>query len=152
MPKQSAGILLYRFRNQIPEVFLIHPGGPFWKSRDAGAWQIPKGELQGEEEPIEAAKREFFEETGSPVSGNLFPLQPIKQKGGKEVLCFTLEGDIDANTITSNEFEMEWPPSSGKMKSFPEVDRAAWFSIGDARIKILPSQLPLIDQLMGHIN
>ena len=148
MPKQSAGILLYRFQEGEMQVFLIHPGGPFWVKKDDGAWSIPKGEFQSEEEDaLAASKREFIEETGYSIEGNFIPLSAVKQKGGKVVTAFAVEGDCDASTIKSNEFEIEWPPKSGKKKSFPEADRAAWFSVKDARKKILQSQLPLIDQL-----
>lgn len=148
MPKQSAGILLYRFQKGELQVFLIHPGGPYWAKKDDGAWSIPKGEFQSDEEDaLAAAKREFTEETGFSIDGNFLPLSPVKQKGGKVVTAFAVEGDCDALAIKSNEFEMEWPPKSGKKTSFPEADRAEWFSVGDARRKILESQLPLIEEL-----
>ena len=147
MPKQSAGVLLYRFKENGLQVFLIHPGGPFWIRKDDGAWSIPKGEPGDEEDALSAAKREFREETGFVIEGNFVPLSPVKQKGGKVVTAFAVEGDCDAEAIKSNTFEIEWPPKSGKKKSFPEADRAGWFSVEDARRKILPGQLPLIDEL-----
>jgi predicted NUDIX family NTP pyrophosphohydrolase len=153
MAKQSAGILLYRFKEGELQVFLIHPGGPFWIKKDDGAWSIPKGEfLSEEEDAFAAAKREFYEETGFAIEGNLIPLSPLRQKGGKLVVAFAMEGNAAADAIKSNEFEMEWPPKSGKMKSFPEADRAAWFPLEDARRKILQSQLPLIDELQQNIT
>jgi len=145
MAKKAAGILLYRFVNHELNVFLIHPGGPFWSKKDE--WMIPKGEFEDDESPLDAAKREFFEETGFAVSGNFTPLTTIKQTGGKTIYAFAVEGDCDADAIRSNEFEMEWPPKSGKKQMFPEVDRAAWFSIDSARNKMLKSQLPLLDEL-----
>ena len=147
MLKQSAGIVLYRFNEDQWQVFLVHLGGPFWSRKDEGAWQIPKGEFTDEEDALTAAKREFFEETGFTIDGNFLPLSPLKQKDGKFVFAFAVKGTVDATAIRSNEFEMEWPPKSGKKKSFPEVDRASWFSIDNARKKILQSQLPLIDEV-----
>ena len=147
MPKQSAGILLYRFEKSGLQIFLIHPGGPFWAKKDEGAWSIAKGEFGDDEDSLAAAKREFQEETGFAIDGNFIPLSPLKQKGGKLIIAFAVEGDVNADAIKSNEFEMEWPPKSGRMKSFPEADRAAWFSVDEARRKILQSQRPLIDEL-----
>src|SRR5262244_1231001 len=118
MAKKSAGILLYRFQTSMLQVFLVHPGGPFWAKKDE--WMIPKGEFDDSEEPLDAAKREFFEETGFSLSGNFLPLTPIKQAGGKMIYAFALEGDCDASAIHSNEFELEWPPKSGKRQLFPE--------------------------------
>jgi len=145
MAKKSAGILLYRFQNSMLQVFLIHPGGPFWSKKDE--WMIPKGEFVDDETPLDAAKREFFEETGFSLSGNFIPLTLVKQAGGKIILAFALEGDCDASSIHSNEFELEWPLKSGKKKLFPEVDRAEWFSLQEAKKKMLKSQLPLLDEL-----
>jgi predicted NUDIX family NTP pyrophosphohydrolase len=145
--KQSAGILLYRIKHKRLEVFLIHPGGPFWKNKDDGAWSIPKGEYTGDEDPLEAARRELKEETGFDVKGKLIPLTPIRQKGGKQVIAWAIEGDVDANAIKSNLFEMEWPPRSGKMQSFPEADKAAWLPVEEAMKKINPSQAALIIEL-----
>src|SRR5204862_1353118 len=124
MPKISAGLLLYRVHQRATEAFLGHPGGPFWAKKDAGAWSIPKGEIDEGEDPLAAAKREFAEETGLRPDGELIALAPIRQKGGKVVLAWAIEGDCDARTIQSNAFSMEWPPKSGKMAEFPEIDRA----------------------------
>ena len=145
--KKSAGILLYRIKNKITEVFLVHPGGPFWKNKDAGAWSIPKGEFTDEEDGLVAAKREFEEETGVKLSGQFIQLKPIKQKGGKLVYAWAVEGDIDADKIQSNSFKIEWPPKSGKIKEFPEVDKAGWFDLQEAVQKINPSQSAFIDEL-----
>ena len=147
----SAGILLYRRRGGV-EVLLVHPGGPFWRSRDVGAWQIPKGMVQAGEDPAAAAAREFEEELGTPLPGQPVPLARIRQKGGKWVEAFALEGDLDAATIRSNAFELEWPPRSGERQSFPEVDRAEWFTADAARAKILPSQAPLLDALEAMLS
>jgi predicted NUDIX family NTP pyrophosphohydrolase len=148
MPRKvSAGILLYRRRGTTLEVFLVHPGGPFWAKKDRGAWSIPKGELAEGEDPLEAAKRELAEETGLPVGGPFRPLQPVRQAGGKTVLAWAVEGDCDAGTVRSNVFELEWPPRSGKRRTFPEVDRAAWFALAEARERIVAGQAPLLDEL-----
>jgi predicted NUDIX family NTP pyrophosphohydrolase len=147
MPKQSAGILLYRMTENQPQVFLVHPGGPFFRKKDEGAWSIPKGEYVDGEEPLAAAQREFEEETGQTISGNFVKLQPVKQKSGKVVQAWAIEGDIDHNAIISNLFEIEWPPKSGKRVSFPEIDRAGWFTIDIAKQKIIPGQLGLIEEL-----
>jgi len=151
-PRNSAGILVYRFEKNVLKVFLVHPGGPFWKNKDAGAWTIPKGEFAEDESPLEAAVREVKEETGHVISGNFSELGSIRQKNGKRVFAWAIEGDLDANNITSNHFEIEWPPKSGKKASFPEVDRAAWFSLADAKEKILPSQWPLLDELRSLLQ
>lgn len=147
MPKQSAGILMYRSRKGITEVFLVHPGGPFWAKKDEGAWSIPKGEYESGADVLEAAKREFEEETGFSVEGRFTSLTPIKQKGGKSVRAWAVEGDVEAENIKSNTFTMEWPPKSGKQKEFPEVDRAGWFPLHAAKKKILKSQVPFIEAL-----
>jgi predicted NUDIX family NTP pyrophosphohydrolase len=147
MPKQSAGILLYRMTDNQPQIFLVHPGGPFFRKKDEGAWSIPKGEYVDGEEPLAAAQREFGEETGQIISGNFVKLQPVKQKSGKIVQAWAIEGDIDHNAIISNLFEIEWPPKSGKRVSFPEIDRACWFTIDIAKQKIIPGQLGLIEEL-----
>jgi len=144
--RQSAGILMYRRRVGQTEVFLIHPGGPFWSRKDEGAWSIPKGEFTVEEHPLDAAKREFHEETGFTVSGNFTALEPVRQAGGKIVHAWVIEGDCDATAVNSNTFSMEWPPHSGQWKMFPEVDRAGWFTLEQAEIKMLKSQRPLLDQ------
>lgn len=151
MAKTSAGVLLYRRAGKSPEVFLVHLGGPFWAKKDEGAWSIPKGEVAGGEDLIETAKREFLEETGSPLKGELEALEPIKQAGGKIVYAWAIEGEIDASAIRSNTFSMEWPPHSGKNQEFPEVDRAAWFDLETARRKILKSQTPLLEQLQEKL-
>jgi len=153
MPKQSAGILLYRIAGGRAEVFLVHPGGPFWAKKDDGAWSIPKGEFADGEEPLEAARREFKEETGFPIEGALTPLSPVKQPGGKTVYAWAVEGDVDADAIRSNTFSMEWPKGSAKTKSFPEIDRAAWFDLdAAARVKILKGQLGLLEQLSKKLS
>ena len=145
--KQSAGILLYRMRDGIPEVFLVHPGGPFWARKDAGAWSIPKGEFEGGDDPLEAARREFLEETGSPIDGTFAALAPLKQRSGKAVHAWAVRGDIDASCIKSNSFSMEWPPHSGNQQEFPEVDKGGWFTITAAREKILAGQRGFLDEL-----
>jgi predicted NUDIX family NTP pyrophosphohydrolase len=145
--KASAGILLYRRRAGELQVLLVHPGGPFWAKRDLGAWTIPKGEIGPGEDPLAAARREVAEETGLDPAGDALPLTPIRQKAGKLVHAWAVEGDCDAAAIRSNTFEMEWPPRSGRMASFPEIDRAAWLSLDEARRHILESQVPLLDEL-----
>ncbi|MFN2420259.1 MAG: NUDIX domain-containing protein [Gemmatimonadota bacterium] len=147
MAKTSAGILMYRRRSGAVEVFLVHPGGPFWKNKDLGAWMIPKGEIEEGEDPLEVAVRELEEETGTKPEGPFTALTPIKQKGGKIVKAWACEGDLDAEGIESNTFSMEWPPGSGKTAEFPEVDRAMWFGLEEAKDKLLPSQLPLLEEL-----
>lgn len=144
MPRQSAGLIAYRRRNERLEFFLVHPGGPFWMNKDAGAWSIPKGEYAEDEDPLAAAEREFTEETGQVVSGDFLPLSPIKQKGGKRVVAWLIAADFDAAQIKSNVFTMQWPPRSGKLTSFPEVDRADWFAFEAACEKILESQKSLL--------
>jgi predicted NUDIX family NTP pyrophosphohydrolase len=128
-------------------VLLAHPGGPFWRNRDLGAWTIPKGEIDAGEDPLEAAKREFAEETGLGAHGQCVPLTPLRQPGGKTVLAWAVEGDGDAGSIASNVFTMEWPPKSGTLQEFPEIDQAAWFAIPEAREKILRGQAPFLDEL-----
>ena len=147
MPTESAGILLYRQHNGSIEVFLVHPGGPFWKNKNAGAWTIPKGEPNAGEDRLAAATREFAEETGTALAGQFGALPAIKQAGGKWVYAFTIEGDLDPAKLVSNEFEMEWPPRSGKRARFPEVDRGAWFTIVEARRRINKGQAALLDAL-----
>jgi predicted NUDIX family NTP pyrophosphohydrolase len=148
MPKQSAGILLYRMEAHGPSVLLVHPGGPFWAKKDLGAWSVPKGEYSPGEDPLDVAIREFEEETGTRLTGDFRPLGELRQAGGKRVLAWAVEGDIDPATIRSNTFEIEWPPRSGRTQSFPEIDRAEWFSSARAREKILPSQREFIDRLV----
>jgi predicted NUDIX family NTP pyrophosphohydrolase len=145
--KESAGIVLYRYRDSRLEIFLVHPGGPFWKNKDSGAWSIPKGEFDKDEDPLEAARREFHEETGCSVDGSFIALSPVRQAGGKLVHAWAVEGDCEAESIKSNSFTLEWPPRSGQRKEFPEVDRAGWFSLELARKKILKAQLMLLDEL-----
>jgi predicted NUDIX family NTP pyrophosphohydrolase len=147
--KRSAGILLHRRSDDgTLEVLLVHPGGPFWAKKDLGAWSIPKGEYEDDEDALAAARREFAEELGSPAAdGELVALGEVRQKSGKVVTAWALEGDIDADTVTSNTFTMEWPPRSGRTREFPEVDRAAWFGLDEARERILPAQAPLLDRL-----
>jgi predicted NUDIX family NTP pyrophosphohydrolase len=148
MPKQSAGILLYRAKNKTTEVFLCHPGGPFYKNKDDAVWTIPKGEYENDEEPLTAAKREFKEETGKEIEGNFTPLKPVKYKSGKIVNAWAIKGDIDAGSIQSNLFQLEWPPKSGKYIDVPEIDRAEWFTIETAKQKILPALMPLLNELI----
>jgi predicted NUDIX family NTP pyrophosphohydrolase len=143
----SAGILMYRGNAQSLEVLLVHPGGPFWRSKDNGAWSIPKGEIGAGEDPEEVAQREFMEELGSAPAGTLRPLGEIRQRGGKRVHAFAINSDLDVSTVASNTFEMEWPPKSGRTRTFPEIDRAEWFTLPVARAKILEGQRPLLDRL-----
>jgi predicted NUDIX family NTP pyrophosphohydrolase len=143
----SAGILLYRVRSEVLEVFLVHPGGPYWLNKDDGAWGIPKGEIEESEDALPAAQREFQEETGSAVSGLFQALTPVKTRGGKQILAWAAKGELDPATLKSNLFSMEWPPRSGRMQSFPEVDRGAWFRLEQARVKISAGQLPLLEEL-----
>jgi predicted NUDIX family NTP pyrophosphohydrolase len=143
----SAGIVLYRGLRRSVEVLLVHPGGPFWRNRDDGAWSIPKGEIGPGENPEDVARREFLEELGSAAPGPLRALGEIRQRGGKRVYAFAAQGDLDIDTVNSNTFEMEWPPRSGRRQTFPEVDRAGWFALPAARSKILQSQSVLLDRL-----
>ncbi|AVA25887.1 NUDIX domain-containing protein [Rhizobium sp. NXC24] len=145
--KRSAGILMYRRTQSDLLVLLVHPGGPFWSKKDEGAWSIPKGEYPEDEAAETAARREFAEEMGRLPEGKLQPLGDLRQKGGKRVTAFALEGEFDVATLSSNLFEIEWPPGSGRLQSFPEVDRAEWFTLSDARRKILGSQLPFLERL-----
>ena len=147
--KRSAGIIAYRLTVNQPEVLLVHPGGPFWKNKDEGAWSIPKGEYDDTEDVLTAAKREFKEETSHDIGDKTFiPISSVKQKSGKWVDAFVVEYDLDEKTISSNTFEMEWPPRSGKKQSFPEVDKAGWFTLEEARKKIIPGQAALLDELL----
>jgi len=150
--RHSAGIVLYRKRCGVLEIFLVHPGGPYWARKDTGAWSIPKGEYQGAEEPLRAAQREFAEETGASVNAPFMALRPVKQRSGKLITAFAAEGDLDPSQLRSNLFEMEWPPKSGALQSFPEVDRGAWFSLAEARVKILSAQRALLDELAALIT
>jgi len=150
MPKESAGLLLYRRREEALEVLLVHPGGPFWAKKDAGAWTIPKGELAPGEAPLDAARREFREETGQEVAGPFHALRPVRQAGGKTVYAWAVAGELDAAAIQSNTFEMEWPPRSGRRRAFPEIDRAQWFALEEARRRINPAQAALLDELAAQ--
>jgi predicted NUDIX family NTP pyrophosphohydrolase len=143
----SAGILMYRRTGPSLEVLLVHPGGPYWRKKDEGAWSIPKGEIDDGEEAEIAARREFMEETGVALSETLEPLGEIRQRGGKRVIAFAVESDLDVQAVRSNTFEIEWPPKGGRMQSFPEIDRAQWFELPSAHAKILVSQRPLLDRL-----
>jgi len=147
MAKQSAGLLIYRERQGQLEVLLVHPGGPFWKNKDAGAWTIPKGELRPEENPFEAAKREFQEELGFTPSGSFIPLSPVKQKAGKIIHAWAAQADWDPRALKSNSFTLEWPPRSGKTQEFPEIDRAAYFEAETAETKINRGQIALLTEL-----
>jgi len=143
---------MYRQACHSLEALLVHPGGPFWRNKDNGAWTIPKGEMAEGEDAAIAARREFLEETGYDLFGPLEPLGDIRQRGGKRVTAFAVEGDLDVGAIKSNTFEIEWPPKSGKMQSFPEIDRAAWFDLPAAHVKILESQRLLLDRLVNHVR
>jgi predicted NUDIX family NTP pyrophosphohydrolase len=151
MPASSAGIILFRHGADGLEVLLVHPGGPFWRRKDDGAWSIPKGELAPGEDLAQAARREVFEELGVAVDGPLLPLGAIRQRGGKEVHGFAVERDFDVRALRSNAFEIEWPPRSKNLQSFPEVDRAEWFDLPAANQKILPSQRPLLERLFNLV-
>ena len=153
MPRRSAGILLYRLSGDEPEVLIVHPGGPFWARKDAGAWSIPKGEYDDTEEPLACALREFEEETGTAID----PREPIElgsvtQKSGKNVSAWAAEGDLDADAIKSNTFRTQWPPDSGRWATFPEVDRAGWFSFDVAREKLNPAQTAFVDRLEERLG
>jgi predicted NUDIX family NTP pyrophosphohydrolase len=152
VPKLSAGILMFRRCDSALEVFLVHPGGPFWRNKDAGAWSIPKGQFTEGEEPLEAAKREFQEETGFAAHGEFIALGQIKQSGGKVVSAWAVEGDCSPETIRSNTFTMEWPPKSGRREEFPEVDRAEWFRLQEAKERILKGQAEFIDRLAARLR
>ncbi|HEV3503680.1 MAG TPA: NUDIX domain-containing protein [Actinomycetes bacterium] len=153
MARRSAGILLYRRGAEGVEVLLVHPGGPVWASRDAGAWSIPKGEYDEGEDPLAVALREFEEETGhQPPRAGLVPLGEVRQKGGKVVSAWAAPGDLDADAITSNTFRMRWPPGAGTWRTFPEVDRAGWFDPATAREKLLPAQAELVDRLLAVLG
>ena len=143
---------MYRHRGGALEVLLAHPGGPFWARRDDGAWTIPKGLIDAGETPEAAARREFFEELGAEASGTLLPLGSVRQRGGKHVEAFALEGDFDVAALRSNTFETEWPPRSGRMNTYPEVDRAAWMDLATARVKLLEAQRPLLDRLEAALR
>jgi predicted NUDIX family NTP pyrophosphohydrolase len=149
---ESAGIVLYRRNGASLEVLLVHPGGPYWRGKDAGAWTIPKGLIDAGEEALDAAVREMREETGVAVDGPFIPLGPVKQKAGKVVTAFACEGDCDPAAIVSNTFELEWPPRSGRMQTFPEVDRAGWFTLEGARERINAAQVALLEELQARLG
>jgi predicted NUDIX family NTP pyrophosphohydrolase len=151
-PPLSAGILLFRQQGRAAEVLLVKPGGPYWRNKDAGAWMIPKGLVEPGEAPAEAALREFAEETGVSLTTVPFPLATVRQAGGKIVEAFALEGDLDPASVRSNEFEVEWPPRSGRTERFPEVAEAKWMTLAEARAMMLPSQLPLLDALEAKMK
>jgi len=152
MPQRSAGILLYRRRGPGIEVLLVHPGGPFWANKDAGAWSIPKGTYGPGEDPLAAAKREFAEETGSRLQGEAVALGAFRQSAAKIVDVWAVEGDFDPATLESNTFSMEWPPRSGRMREVPEVNRAGWFAPAEAARKILKGQRPIVQALLQHLG
>jgi len=152
MPRRSAGILLYRRRQGGIEVLLVHPGGPFWANKDAGAWSIPKGEYAPDEDPLTAAKREFAEETGTRLEGEVVALGSFRQSSAKIVDAWAIEGDFDPATLKSNTFTLEWPPRSGKMREVPEVDRAAWFAPEEAARKLLKGQRPILEALLRLVH
>ena len=153
MPKTSAGLLLYRRVDGALEVLLVHPGGPFWARKDDGAWSVPKGEYEPGEDPLGVARREFEEELGAiPPDGSIAPLGEIRQSGGKIVTAWAQEGDLDVTDIRSNTFEMEWPPRSGRMQEFPEVDVAGWFSLDEAKSKLNRGQVPFLERLSGVVG
>lgn len=152
MPKRSAGLMLYRRRSGEVEVLLVHPGGPFWRNKDEGVWSIPKGLCEEGEDTLAAAKREFEEETGHHPLGQLVPLGEFKQPGGKLVLAYAVEGDLDPAALKSNFFSIEWPPRSGRMSEFPEVDRAGWFAPDEAGRKLVRGQLPILETLLKTLD
>jgi predicted NUDIX family NTP pyrophosphohydrolase len=152
MVKRSAGLLLYHFKNNLPEILLVHPGGPFWAKKEAGAWSIPKGEIEENEDPLQAALRETKEETGISIElKDSVPLTPLKQKSGKIIFAWAMQSDIELREIKSNLFEMEWPKGSGKIQSFAEVDKAAWFTLEEAKTKIVSGQLPFIEEFEKNL-
>jgi predicted NUDIX family NTP pyrophosphohydrolase len=150
--KRSAALLVYKRTKTEVEVFLVHPGGPFWVKKDLGAWSLPKGEFNDGEDGLSAAKREFLEEVGQKVEGSFIALTPVKQRGGKVVQAWAVEGDVDAAAVKSNEFEMEWPPRSGRTARFPEVDRGQWFGMAEALRRILPAQAPILEELLAKLR
>jgi predicted NUDIX family NTP pyrophosphohydrolase len=152
MAKLSAGLLMFRRCDAEIQVFLVHPGGPFWKKKDHGAWSIPKGEYEKGEDPLDAAKREFEEETGIKPEGEFIALDQVKQPSGKIIAAWAFEGDCSPKELRSNTFSMEWPPKSGHNQEFPEVDRADWFTLDDARKRIVKGQIGFLDRLMTHFQ
>lgn len=147
MPKHSAGVLMYRRRGGALEVFLVHPGGPFWAGKDLGSWSLPKGEFTPGEDPLAAARREFQEETGGAEAGEFMPLTALRQPSGKIISAWAVEGDLDAAAVQSNTFSLEWPPRSGQYQEFPEIDRAGWFTLQAAREKIIKGQMGFLEEL-----
>ncbi|MBR1218833.1 NUDIX domain-containing protein [Bradyrhizobium sp. U87765 SZCCT0131] len=152
MPVLSAGVLIHRTRDNAVEVLLVHPGGPFWRNRDDGAWSIPKGEIEPGADAEATARREVAEEIGVIIDGPLTPLGEVRQRGGKRVIGFAFAGEVDAEAIRSNTFEMVWPPNSGVTRSFPEIDRARWFDLPSARTKMLDGQRPFLDRLQALLG
>jgi len=152
MGKESAGLLMYRQQSGCLEFLLVHPGGPFWKNKDAGVWSIPKGEVEAGEDPLVAAQREFAEETGVQPTSPFIVLAPVKLKSGKTVRAWAFEGDCDPSSIKSNLFEIDWPPRSGRKQQFPEIDRAGFFDLTQAAEKINPAQLALLEELVGKVS
>lgn len=152
MGKRSAGLLVYRVRNGEVEVFLAHPGGPFWARRDKGAWTIPKGLSEPDEDPLAAAKREFAEETGVHMEGSFLDLGVFKQPGGKRIAIWAIEGDLDPSRLVSNTFELEWPPRSGIRRQFPEIDRGAWIAVTEALEMIVLGQRPALEKLLSVLR
>lgn len=152
--RTSAGLLVYRFKDGQPEVFIVHNGGPYWAKKDDGVWSLPKGEIEEGDEPLATAKREFLEETGLPLpEGDIFELGKITYpKGDKEVIAWAVEGDFDISLLKSNTFEMEWPPRSGKRREFPEIDRGGWFTLQEAASKLFPPNLLFLERLASHLN
>ncbi|MEO8795156.1 MAG: NUDIX domain-containing protein [Daejeonella sp.] len=151
MSKKSAGILLYRYKNSVAEVFLVHMGGPFWQKKDKASWSIPKGEFESPELPLDAAIREMLEETGLKVEGDFTELKPVKQKSGKTIYAFAINQDFDPDSLKSNMFNLEWPPKSGKISAFAEIDKACWFDRNAALDKILPGQAPILEELFQKL-
>jgi predicted NUDIX family NTP pyrophosphohydrolase len=152
MPKLSAGLLMYRRREGLLEVFLVHPGGPFWAKKDLGAWSLPKGEYNPGEDALAAARREFTEETGFPAEGEFIPLTPLKQPSGKIISAWAFAGDCNPEAVKSNTFTLEWPPRSGKTQEFPEIDRAGWFDLEEAKVKIIKGQAGFLEKLVKIIS
>jgi predicted NUDIX family NTP pyrophosphohydrolase len=147
VPRESAGVLVWRRKDDGIEVFLVHPGGPFWAKKDVHAWSIPKGEIEPGEEAFAVALREFGEETGQTIAGDFIALPRLKQKSGKLLHAWAVEGEVDAARVVSNEFELEWPPRSGRKQLFPEIDRAAWFPLAEARERLHAGMAPILDEL-----
>jgi predicted NUDIX family NTP pyrophosphohydrolase len=152
MAGSSAGLLMYRMKRGALQVLLVHPGGPYWRKKDEGAWTIPKGEIDDDEDALDAARREFEEETGLRPEGPFIALTPVKQKGGKVVHAWAFAGDCDPGRLRSNTFELEWPPRSGRRREFPEVDRAEFFEVDEARTKMNPAQVALVEQLVRTVG